>query len=357
MDRNNRRPISSLWRSNSSSRQEDEDIDPHTIVSGPTPPAPASAQASAAPTRPTIDTGAGNGTRSNLQPPPPRYGPAGGSSRRRFPSVSSRRSGSVSSRRSYGPVTPDAASESETEYFPPLGTTPSALSRSSSFYGAGPPSTIGSESGRPTYERTRQPSIRIRRGSGGSTRQPPAHDYASESSDTDTGRRRGSRPRSVSQPIPAAQIYPDANIARYSRRVPQMALPRLTEEGSRPTLAELGIPPSPISPARSLPEEPLDEDDPRRPSVHADPGRRLTRKRKLSRLFWPGGSINRGSPAPPADTNAIMDPAHQHQSQAQSDEYGEELVDWLDIIGKPGLPRPLQVSLDHDRPLLTPLCH
>ncbi|RFU81691.1 hypothetical protein TARUN_476, partial [Trichoderma arundinaceum] len=294
----NRRSWSSRLRSASSPRRDDDEVDPHTVVVTP----------------PPADTGAGAGGRSSLQPPPPRYGAAG----------SNRRLGSVSSRRSFNPATPDAAEESETEYFPPLGTTSSAVSRASSIRGRAP-STAGSDAGRPTHERTRQPSIRIRRSSSGASAQTAGLDYASESSDTDTGRRRGARPRSISQPMPAAQIYPDANVARHSRRVPQMALPRLTEEGSRPTMAELGIPPSPISPSRSLPEEPLPEDDPR---LGADPARRLSRKRKISRLFWPG-SISRGSQAQPGDVEAGVQPAHE--AQPQSDEYGEDLVDWLDI--------------------------
>lgn len=317
------RPRSSRWRSAASPRRdEDEEVDPHTVVTAPAPvPAQTPAQAQAQATAPTPAAATGNG--SNLQPPP-RYSVAG----------SSRRMGSLSSRRSYNPATPDATEESETEYFPALGTTSSAVSRTSSI--RRPPSTAGSDGGRPIYERTRQPSIRIRRSSSGSARSPGPVDYASESSDTDTGRRHGSRPRSISQPMPA-QAYPDANIARHSRRVPQLALPRLTEEGSRPTMAELGIT-SPISPARSLPEDPLAEDEARRLSVGSEPARRLTRKKKLSRLFWPGGSLSRGSPAPPGDTQAGIDAAQAH-AQPQSDEYGEELVDWLDIIGKLPPPR------------------
>ncbi|KAL6692336.1 hypothetical protein J3F84DRAFT_383710 [Trichoderma pleuroticola] len=336
----------SRWRPTSSQRRDDDDdVDPHTIVVSAPPPeqtqaqqqaqqqaqaqgqlpaqAPGQAQppTSLPPSRPPSASPAppaATGDGASLQLPP-RYGVGG----------SNRRLGSISSRRSYNLATPDAAEESETEYFPALGTTPSAVSRTSSIRGRAP-STAGSESGRPVYERTRQPSIRIRRSSSGaSAASQQAHlDYASESSDNDT-RRHGVRPRSISQPMPPAQVY-DANAARHSRRVPQMALPRLTEEGARPTMAELGMN-SPISPARSLPEDPLEDDDARRLSVGSEPPRRLSRKRKLSRLFWPGGSINRGSQgqAPPADGQANVDAA---RAQPQSDEYGEELVDWLDII-------------------------
>ncbi|KAL7908379.1 hypothetical protein GGI35DRAFT_60147 [Trichoderma velutinum] len=321
----------SRWRSASSQRRdEDEDVDPHTIIVSAPPPEQGQGQGqgqrqgqeptSVPPSRPQSASPAppaatGNG--SNLQLPP-RYGVGG----------SNRRMGSVSSRRSYNLATPDATEESETEYFPPLGTTSSAVSRTSSIRGRAP-STAGSESGRPVYERTRQPSIRIRRSSSGASTASQAHlDYASESSDNET-RRYGARPRSISQPMPPAQVY-DGNAARHSRRVPQLALPRLTEEGSRPTMAELGMN-SPISPARSLPEDPLEEDDARRLSVGSEPSRRLSRKRKLSRLFWPGGSINRGSQAqpPPADAQADIDAG---RAQPQSEEYGEDLVDWLDII-------------------------
>lgn len=170
--------------------------------------------------------------------------------------------------------------------------------------------------------------------------------------------------------MPAAQIYPDANVARLSRRVPQIALPRLTEEGSRPTLSELGIPPSPLSPSRSLPEEPLEEDDPRQPDGGA-PARRLSRKRKLSKIFWPGGSLNRGAMSPPpggasSERDASAGPAshghgiglslgHSHaQNQPAPDEYGEDLVDWLDIIGEP----PLGLEQAKDVQMLTvSACH
>lgn len=332
----------SRWRSASSQRRDDdEDVDPHTIIVSAPPPEQAQQQAqgqvqqqgqlpgqapttaSLPPSRPQSASPAppaATGDGSSLQLPP-RYAAPG----------SNRRLGSISSRRSYNLATPDAVEESETEYFPPLGTTSSAVSRTSSIRGRAP-STAGSESGRPVYERTRQPSIRIRRSSSGASAVSQAHlDYASESSDNET-RRYGGRPRSISQPMPPAQVY-DANAARHSRRVPQLALPRLTEEGSRPTMAELGMN-SPISPARSLPEDPLEDDDGRRMSVGSEPSRRLSRKRKLSRLFWPGGSINRGSQAqaPPADAQANFDAARAQQPQ--SDEYGEDLVDWLDIIGK-----------------------
>ncbi|KAK0757911.1 hypothetical protein N5P37_009203 [Trichoderma harzianum] len=323
----------SRWRSASSRRQDDdEDVDPHTIIVSAPPPEQAQGQtqtqgqgqlpgqaptSSLPPSRPQSASPAppaATGDGSSLQLPP-RYSVGG----------SNRRLGSISSRRSYNLPTPDAAEESETEYFPPLGTTSSAVSRTSSIRGRAP-STAGSESGRPVYERTRQPSIRIRRSSSGAS--AANLDYASESSDNET-RRFGARPRSISQPMPPAQVY-DANAARHSRRVPQLALPRLTEEGSRPTMAELGMN-SPISPARSLPEDPLEDDDARRMSVGSEPSRRLSRKRKISRLFWPGGSINRGSQsqAGPADAQQNIDPA---RAQPQSDEYGEDLVDWLDII-------------------------
>ncbi|TFB01783.1 hypothetical protein CCMA1212_006582 [Trichoderma ghanense] len=317
------RSRSSRWRSASSPRRNDDDeVDPHTVAPPAAPAATAaSSRPSTAPTSSPASTANNNNSsnnNNNLQPQPqPRYSFA-------------RRLGSLS-RQSLNPATPDAVEDSETEYFPALVTTPSAVSRASSIRGR-PPSAVGSDAGRPTHERTRQPSIRIRRSSSGS--QAPPIDYASESSDTDTGTRYGVRPRSISQPSPTAQSNADGNVARHSRRVPQLALPRLTEEGSRPTMAELGVP---MSPARSLPDQRLDEDDQRRRlSAGSEPGRRLTRKRKLSKLLWPG-SLNRGSPAPRGDTDG-GDEAAQGQGQAQgrpqpqSDEYGEGLVDWLDII-------------------------
>ncbi|PON26597.1 hypothetical protein TGAM01_v204607 [Trichoderma gamsii] len=341
---------SSRWRSISSASaspspsprspsppRTDDEVDPHTVV----PPSQQQQQQQQPPPA--------RAQSESLQPPPPRYG-APSSDRGR-----GRRMGSVSSRRSYTPATPDATEESETEYFPPLGIASSAVSRTSSIRGRAPSyagSTAGSVAGsnaggRPVHERIRQPSVRIRRrsSSGGGT---SVIDYASESSDTDAGRRHLPRPRSISQPMPAAQIYPDANVARLSRRVPQVALPRLTEEGSRPTMSELGIPPSPLSPSRSLPEETLEEDDPRNPDSGGSPARRLTRKRKLSKMFWPGGSLNRGPMSPPprgasSERGTSAGPSNQShfglslgQRQGQqapaSDEYGEDLVDWLDII-------------------------
>ncbi|KAL7898828.1 hypothetical protein HDV64DRAFT_231454 [Trichoderma sp. TUCIM 5745] len=319
-------------RSPSPPRTDDE-VDPHTVV-----PPSQQQQQQQPPARPRSES---------LQPPPPRYG-ASSSERGR-----GRRMRSVSSRRSYNPATPDATEESETEYFPPLGISSSAVSRTSSIRGRAPSyagsaagSVAGSHTGgRPVQDRIRQPSVRIRRpsSSGSAT---SVIDYASESSDTDAGRHLP-RPRSISQPMPAAQIYPDANVARLSRRVPQVALPRLTEEGSRPTLSELGIPPSPLSPSRSLPEEPLEEDDPRNPDGGGSPARRLSRKRRLSKMFWPGGSLNRGSMPPRAgsserDTSAgpssqshfglNLGNRQSQQAPPPSDEYGEDLVDWLDII-------------------------
>ncbi|KAL7809253.1 hypothetical protein V8C26DRAFT_412063 [Trichoderma gracile] len=314
-----RRSRSSRWRSASSPRRvEDEEVDPHTVVPAP-PPAAAASRPSTAPSPTSTANNNGNNNGNNLQPPPPRYSFA-------------RRLGSLS-RQSLNPATPDAVEDSETEYFPTLDVTSSAISRASSIRGR-PPSTAGSDAGRPVYERTRQPSIRIRRSSSGS--QAPPIDYASESSDTDTGTRYGIRPRSISQPSPTAQSNADGNVARHSRRVPQLALPRLTEEGSRPTMAELGVP---MSPARSLPDQRVDEDEQRRRlSAGSEPGRRLTRKRKLSKLLWPG-SLNRGSPAPASDTDTGGESSQAHaqgqaqgRPQPQSDEYGEGLVDWLDII-------------------------
>ncbi|KAL6852114.1 hypothetical protein J3F83DRAFT_570395 [Trichoderma novae-zelandiae] len=317
------RPRSSRWRSASSPRrnEDEEEVDPHTVVPAPPPAAaaappvaaqPPAAAASSRPATTPTSSPAPAVSNSNSSPhPPPRFSIA-------------RRLGSLS-RQSLNLATPDAVEESETEYFPALGTTSSAVSRASSIRGR-PPSTAGSDAGRPTYERTRQPSIRIRRNSSGS--QAPPIDYASESSDTDAGARHGSRPRSISQPMPAAQANADGNAARHSRRVPRLALPRLTEEGARPSMAELGIP---MSPSRSLPGGPLDEDEERRLSVGSEPARRMTRKRKLSKLLWPG-HLNRGSPAPPPRDAQAGVGAAQGRPQPQSDEYGEGLVDWLDII-------------------------
>lgn len=111
------------------------------------------------------------------------------------------------------------------------------------------------------------------------------------------------------------------------RRVPaQIALPRLTEEGSRPTMAELGLEgTSPLSPSVSMPPAPalvrsrsdgeagVDEDETKK-----------QRRSLVGRIFRP--NFRRTSvPAPAQGEGELL--------AREEDEYNEELVDWLDIIG------------------------
>lgn len=168
---------------------------------------------------------------------------------------------------------------------------------------------------RPPVDQARQPSIRIRRSSNGSV-------YSNYSFDgfSDDG-----RPRSISQPE-RARVNDGSALARHSRRVPQAAMPRLTEEGGRPSMAELGLSDddraSAMSPTASLPDEAM------RP--------RHGRLRRASRFIWPGNHRRQ----PPADSIAV--PMRNRDDGATRDnEYDQELVDWLDVIGKLTQTKPL----------------
>lgn len=181
---------------------------------------------------------------------------------------------------------------------------------------------------RPALSGNRQPSIRIRRSSYGS-RAPDAavQSYFPPSASgglfpphdrVDDGRL-----RSISQPE-RAQLPEGSGLAQHSRRVPSMAMPRLTEEGVRPSAAELGLSStSPLSPTLSLPE-------PSAGGVHDLPGyedqpvpqrRGLQTARKMSRMFWPGHKGRQG------EKQAVPP-----QTAAEA-EYESQLVDWLDTIG------------------------
>lgn len=158
---------------------------------------------------------------------------------------------------------------------------------------------------RPPVDQARQPSIRIRRSSNGSVYSNFSFDGASDDG----------RPRSISQPE-RARVQDGPALARHSRRVPQAAMPRLTEEGNRPSMAELGMSDDDraMSPTASLPEDAM------RP--------RQGRLRRASRFFWPG---HRRQP----DNDSIAVPMRNRDiDNARDDEYDQELVDWLDVIGK-----------------------
>ncbi|KAK7421473.1 hypothetical protein QQX98_002172 [Neonectria punicea] len=237
------------------------------------------------------------------------------------PSSSRNRSLSPSpSRTSVNPATPAAVDETALDYFPALSEAPSTRSRIS--LPSSRPSSRGAPANRPGLDQGRLSSIRLRRPSNTSLRSdtnsqlPPSDSYF-----TSHDASQGGRPRSISQPERAH--VPDAGLARHSRRVPQIAMPRLTEEGGRPSMAELGMAStSPISPTMSLPEHTISPTQ--GPAQDPIPERtRLQRARRLSRMFWPGHhQQSEGHAAPPS----------QADDDDDDDEYNQELVDWLDII-------------------------
>ncbi|POR31359.1 Uncharacterized protein TPAR_08409 [Tolypocladium paradoxum] len=198
------------------------------------------------------------------------------------------------------------------DYFEPLSQAPSQRSRLSTLSVSRFPGLTPSES-RP--EQTRRPSIRIRRSSIGSNRGPatgvPERPVSGHGGSDDV-RHRSGRPRSISQPG-AVHLPADYISSAHSRRLPQVALPRLTEEGSRPTMGELGITGSPISPALSLPERTLGNDG---ADEEAGPARgNPNRLGRVGRMFWPGFAKR-----DPAQTGATT------AESRQNDEYDEELT-------------------------------
>ncbi|KAF7557299.1 hypothetical protein G7Z17_g757 [Cylindrodendrum hubeiense] len=223
------------------------------------------------------------------------------------------------SRSPANPATPAALDDGAGDYFPALVEAPSARSvRSRLSQPSSRRSSIVATPGtRPALDQGRISSIRIRRSSNASIRTPGNGQPTPSEGLFDSRDAPGGRPRSISQPE-RAHVPDNAGLARHSRRVPQIAMPRLTEEGGRPTLAELGVDTtSPISPTMSLPEHTTS------PIPELAPDRnRLQRKRKLSNMFWPG------------KTGRQTESRDSRQSQAtqEEDEYGQELVDWLDMI-------------------------
>jgi hypothetical protein len=192
------------------------------------------------------------------------------------------------------------------------------------------------------YRRPSQtPSIRIRRRSNASLSAAPAErssfpdlsaqslaDHNNNNNNNNNNyppplpRQQTGRPRSSSHPERGEVPRNDANIARHSRAVPQVAMPRLTEEGTRPTMEELGMTPSPaagddhpLSPVRSLPQEHT-----------ANRPQHTGMVRKVSKFFWPGRSESHR-------TQTGHPPAPGSQSQDADTEYDDQLVDWLDVVG------------------------
>ncbi|KAH7193875.1 uncharacterized protein B0J16DRAFT_412439 [Fusarium flagelliforme] len=223
------------------------------------------------------------------------------------------------------PVSPGPIDETASDYFNPISQAPSQTSLSrypsqnpsqaslSAFPSYQDPTSINTAYNqqnppparrRPPVDQARQPSIRIRRSSNGSV-------YSNYSFDgfSDDG-----RPRSVSQPE-RARTHDGPALARHSRRVPQAAMPRLTEEGGRPSMAELGISDDDraMSPSASLPDDAI------RP--------KQGRFRRASRFFWPGNHRRQ------ADNDTMAVPMRNRDDNPNpDDEYDQNLVDWLDVI-------------------------
>lgn len=228
------------------------------------------------------------------------------------------------------PATPDEVGQQADGYFEPLSTTASRRSRLSTLsINRRASRSLASESAASGAERSRRPSIRIRRSSVGL---PNSQTYPQRSESYQLDQRdhgtdsapRGNRPRSTSQPGPAPGGNNAGGFARNSRRQPQIALPRLTEEGSRPTMAELGMAgTSPISPSISAPMSGLQRSHSDTEMEIAGPGEQEGKpaKGRLSRMIWP--SFRRAS----------VGQAPAEQLSPEEEEYNEELVDWLDIVG------------------------
>ncbi|KAJ4122788.1 hypothetical protein NW768_010232 [Fusarium equiseti] len=223
------------------------------------------------------------------------------------------------------PVSPGPIDETASDYFNPISQAPSQTSLSrypsqnpsqaslSAFPSYQDPTSINTaynqqnpppRRNRPPVDQARQPSIRIRRSSNGSV-------YSNYSFDgfSDDG-----RPRSVSQPE-RARTHDAPALARHSRRLPQAAMPRLTEEGARPSMAELGISDDDraMSPTASLPDDAI------RP--------KQGRLRRASRFFWPGNHRRQ------ADNDTMAVPMRNRDDNPNpDDEYDQNLVDWLDVI-------------------------
>lgn len=159
---------------------------------------------------------------------------------------------------------------------------------------------------------SRLPSIRLRRNSNASiitttSTIPDSEDVAPSNS-------RPGRPRSTSQP--GGALHSD-------RRSAQTALPRLTEEGNRPTMAEIDAAASGarLSPTPSIPENASRERAHSSLDI-ASTGSPPRRRRALSRMFWPAGASD-GDRASGDDFR--RDP--------REEEYEEQLVDLLDVVG------------------------
>ncbi|KAG5935825.1 hypothetical protein E4U59_005349 [Claviceps monticola] len=205
-------------------------------------------------------------------------------------------------------------------------------------------------------ERPQRPSIRIRRSSVGLTggQQQQSHQQdtitpAEPEHDNTQDDFAGGRPRSFSQPgaAPPAAIDATGRVRHLRRAQPQISLPRLTEEGTRPTMAELGfagrrhLPPQSgagaPSTARALHERSSSAGDVRFDDVEAQPhARSVAPKRSIvGRIFRPGSRasfVTAQSHFSNGDESRHSKHSKQSRNSRHTDEYNEELVDWLDII-------------------------
>lgn len=205
-------------------------------------------------------------------------------------------------------ISPGEDSSIRPDQFPSLSNSPSLLSASN--FPTDGPSDLYRTSLRNSSS-SRLPSIRLRRNSNAS--------IASTSTVQDgigdeiQSNLRHARPRSTSQP---------GNLLNSDRRVPQIGLPRLTEEGVRPTMEEIDA--AAASNARLSPTPSVPETDSRQAHSSIDIASTSSpprRRRALSRIFWP-------STASEDDQLGI-----NRAVQAQEAEYEGQLVDLLDTVG------------------------
>ncbi|PFH55242.1 hypothetical protein XA68_10295 [Ophiocordyceps unilateralis] len=167
----------------------------------------------------------------------------------------------------------------------------------------------------------RQPSIRIRSHTLGSgrvrihtgpdgTHQPVITAVAAPSS---TRPRSGSQTSILTTPLDASRAS-RRQPAPLQQPAPAAHLPRLTEEGLRPSIVDLGLAPPSSAKAVDERESAFVEDGPRR-------------SRRMTRFLWPAAASRRSQ----AGSSPTRDDAAPLRSR-EEDEYDEQLVDWLDII-------------------------
>lgn len=191
-------------------------------------------------------------------------------------------------------------------FAPRLSTVPSNASR---------PTSLQTEDGRQIQ---RVPSIRLRRLRHIAAPSPLGASQATSAGLVDDGSH--GRPRSVSEPrrnnwgTGAFAPPPHA-----TDRAP-IPLPRLTEEGRRPSLSELGHTLS--SNSFPITHRPQGQEDNAQAGTNAqEPIRKLRGARTLSKLFHPGQNA------------AVQGPSKAPAGGRDVEEYDARLVDWLDVFG------------------------